>query len=140
MPSREFHDDSCLPLKLFAWQIPLLIISIILQFSPVIWVYNMRQASSNQKADPENAKSWPRFVLRVDRYMFNYLTSGKRTKLAVLSSSLKVWILLKVRVSSFSIDKKMFLSLKVFKYFLVNGSEPAADGQRSVPLSFLRLY
>eukprot|EP00268_Persea_americana_P014871 TRINITY_DN16702_c0_g1_i1.p1 TRINITY_DN16702_c0_g1~~TRINITY_DN16702_c0_g1_i1.p1 ORF type:complete len:1018 (+),score=222.02 TRINITY_DN16702_c0_g1_i1:163-3216(+) len=53
-------------------------------------------AMLNQKADPENAKSWPRFVLRVDRYMCNYLTSGKRTKLAVLSSSLKVWILLKV--------------------------------------------
>ncbi|KAG1364302.1 hypothetical protein COCNU_11G011290 [Cocos nucifera] len=53
-------------------------------------------AVSNQRPDPENPKSWPRFVLRVDRYMCNYLTSGKRTKLAVLSSSLKVWILLKV--------------------------------------------
>ncbi|CAL9107737.1 unnamed protein product [Musa acuminata var. zebrina] len=53
-------------------------------------------AVSNQKPDPDNAKSWPRFVLRVDRYMCNYLTSGKRTKLAVLSSCLKVWILLKV--------------------------------------------
>ncbi|XP_068636891.1 ribonuclease E/G-like protein, chloroplastic [Aristolochia californica] len=53
-------------------------------------------AISNQKADPKNAKSWPKFVLRVDRHMCNYLTSGKRTKLAVLSSSLKVWILLKV--------------------------------------------
>lgn len=50
----------------------------------------------DQKADPENAKSWPRFILRVDRHMCNYLTSGKRTRLAVLSSSLKVWILLKV--------------------------------------------
>ncbi|XP_071913646.1 ribonuclease E/G-like protein, chloroplastic isoform X1 [Coffea arabica] len=48
------------------------------------------------KADPEKPNSWPRFILRVDRYMCNYLTSGKRTKLAVLSSSLKVWILLKV--------------------------------------------
>ncbi|XP_078443083.1 RNAse E/G-like protein isoform X2 [Wolffia australiana] len=55
-----------------------------------------RLASTNQKAEPENAKSWPRFVLRVDKNMFNYLTSGKRTKLAILSSSLKVWILLKV--------------------------------------------
>ncbi|XP_059641306.1 ribonuclease E/G-like protein, chloroplastic isoform X2 [Cornus florida] len=53
-------------------------------------------AMKDQKADPENPKSWPRFILRVDRYMCNYLTSGKRTRLAVLSSSLKVWILLKV--------------------------------------------
>ncbi|KAF8409769.1 hypothetical protein HHK36_005848 [Tetracentron sinense] len=53
-------------------------------------------AMSGQKADPENAKSWPRFVLRVDRFMCNYLTTGKRTRLGVLSSSLKVWILLKV--------------------------------------------
>lgn len=44
----------------------------------------------------ENAKSWPRFVLKVDYHMCNYLTSGKRSKLAILSSSLKVWILLKV--------------------------------------------
>ncbi|XP_073021868.1 ribonuclease E/G-like protein, chloroplastic isoform X1 [Primulina eburnea] len=50
----------------------------------------------DQKRDPENAKSWPRFILRVDRHMCNYLTSGKRTRLAILSSSLKVWILLKV--------------------------------------------
>ncbi|KAK4368182.1 hypothetical protein RND71_011974 [Anisodus tanguticus] len=28
--------------------------------------------------------------------MSNYLTSGKRTRLAILSSSLKVWLLLKV--------------------------------------------
>uniref|UniRef100_A0A5B7AGV8 RNA-binding protein AU-1/Ribonuclease E/G domain-containing protein n=1 Tax=Davidia involucrata TaxID=16924 RepID=A0A5B7AGV8_DAVIN len=53
-------------------------------------------AMMDQKADPENPKSWPRFILRVDRYMCNHLTSGKRTRLAVLSSSLKVWILLKV--------------------------------------------
>ncbi|XP_077214562.1 RNAse E/G-like protein [Tasmannia lanceolata] len=53
-------------------------------------------AMSKQKANPDNAKSWPRFVLRVDRHMCNYITSGKRTKLAVLCSSLKVWILLKV--------------------------------------------
>ncbi|XP_048126922.1 ribonuclease E/G-like protein, chloroplastic isoform X2 [Rhodamnia argentea] len=48
------------------------------------------------KADPEDAKSWPRLVLRVDNHMCNYLTSGKKTRLAILSSSLKVWILLKV--------------------------------------------
>ncbi|XVF71705.1 hypothetical protein PTKIN_Ptkin12aG0060900 [Pterospermum kingtungense] len=51
---------------------------------------------TKHKADPENPKSWPRFVLRVDQHMCNYLTSGKRTRLATLSSSLKVWILLKV--------------------------------------------
>lgn len=53
-------------------------------------------AALDHKPDPENVKSWPQFVLRVDRFMCNYLTSGKRTKLAVLSSALKVWILLKV--------------------------------------------
>ncbi|KAL4185781.1 hypothetical protein AMTRI_Chr10g7650 [Amborella trichopoda] len=53
-------------------------------------------ATMRQKPKIENVKSWPRFILRVDRYMCNYLTSGKRTKLADLSSSLKVWILLKV--------------------------------------------
>ncbi|KAI0488767.1 hypothetical protein KFK09_028606 [Dendrobium nobile] len=53
-------------------------------------------AAMDHKPDPENVKSWPQFVLRVDRFMCNYLTSGKRTKLAVLSSALKVWILLKV--------------------------------------------
>ncbi|OVA19748.1 Carbohydrate binding module family 20 [Macleaya cordata] len=53
-------------------------------------------AMSGEKADLENPKSWPRFVLMVDRFMCNYLTSGKRTRLALLSSSLKVWILLKV--------------------------------------------
>lgn len=52
------------------------------------------------KADAENPKSWPRFILRVDHQMCNYLTSGKRTKLAVLSSSLKVWLLLKVEYMS----------------------------------------
>lgn len=54
------------------------------------------QAVMKQKAHPENPKSWPRFILRVDQHMCNYLTSGKRTRLAILSSSLKVWILLKV--------------------------------------------
>ncbi|XP_042387975.1 ribonuclease E/G-like protein, chloroplastic isoform X1 [Zingiber officinale] len=53
-------------------------------------------AVSHNKPDSENVKSWPRFVLKVDRHMCNYLTTGKQTKLAVLSSSLKVWILLKV--------------------------------------------
>ncbi|KAF6153815.1 hypothetical protein GIB67_001048 [Kingdonia uniflora] len=53
-------------------------------------------ANLDQKADLENPKAWPKFILRVDRYMCNYLTSGKRTRLALLSSSLKVWILLKV--------------------------------------------
>uniref|UniRef100_A0A803N330 RNA-binding protein AU-1/Ribonuclease E/G domain-containing protein n=1 Tax=Chenopodium quinoa TaxID=63459 RepID=A0A803N330_CHEQI len=53
-------------------------------------------ATVGQKADPENPKSWPRLLLRVDSYMSDYLTSGKRTRLATLSSSLKVWILLKV--------------------------------------------
>lgn len=53
-------------------------------------------AMMDKKPDPGNPKSWPKFILRVDRYMCNYLTSGKRTRLAVLSSSLKVWILLKV--------------------------------------------
>lgn len=68
----------------------------------------MFQAVSNQKPDPDNAKSWPRFVLRVDRYMCNYLTSGKRTKLAVLSSCLKVWILLKVYNDSHFIQVKIY--------------------------------
>ncbi|EPS64770.1 hypothetical protein M569_10011, partial [Genlisea aurea] len=50
----------------------------------------------DQKADAEKPKSWPRFILRVDQHMCNYLTSGKKTRLALISSSLKVWILLKV--------------------------------------------
>lgn len=53
-------------------------------------------AKLDKKADPEDPKSWPRFILRVDNYMCNYLTGGKRARLAILSSSLKVWILLKV--------------------------------------------
>ncbi|WCJ37351.1 Ribonuclease E/G-like protein chloroplastic [Euphorbia peplus] len=53
-------------------------------------------AMMQPKAEPNNPKSWPKFVLRVDNHMCNYLTSGKRTRLAILSSSLKVWILLKV--------------------------------------------
>lgn len=63
----------------------------------IVFIFSFGQSTMDQKADPENPKSWPRFILRVDRHMCNYLTSGKRTRLAVLSSSLKVWILLKVR-------------------------------------------
>ncbi|XP_066312526.1 ribonuclease E/G-like protein, chloroplastic isoform X2 [Miscanthus floridulus] len=55
-----------------------------------------RLAASRRKSDPEKPKSWPRFVLRVDHEMCTYLTSGKKTKLGLLSSSLKVWILLKI--------------------------------------------
>ncbi|XP_010683020.2 ribonuclease E/G-like protein, chloroplastic isoform X2 [Beta vulgaris subsp. vulgaris] len=53
-------------------------------------------ATMDQKADPEDPRSWPRLLLRVDSYMCDYLTSGKKSRLATLSSSLKVWILLKV--------------------------------------------
>ncbi|CAM8957560.1 unnamed protein product [Rhodiola kirilowii] len=53
-------------------------------------------ASKKHTVGSGNPKSWPKFMLMVDRFMCNYLTSGKRTRLAVLSSSLKVWILLKV--------------------------------------------
>lgn len=49
-----------------------------------------------KRGDLENPKSWPRFILRVDCHMSTFLTTGKRTRLAILSSSLKVWILLKV--------------------------------------------
>ncbi|KAG2577951.1 ribonuclease E/G-like protein, chloroplastic isoform X2 [Panicum virgatum] len=55
-----------------------------------------KRAASRRKSDPEKPKSWPRFVLRVDHEMCTYLTSGKKTKLGLLSSSLKVWILLKI--------------------------------------------
>ncbi|KAJ0711551.1 putative ribonuclease E [Helianthus annuus] len=48
-----------------------------------------------EKPDPAKPETWPKFVLMVDRYMGSYLTSGKRTRLAILSSSLRVWILLK---------------------------------------------
>ncbi|XP_028780740.1 ribonuclease E/G-like protein, chloroplastic isoform X2 [Neltuma alba] len=53
-------------------------------------------ATMDGKPDPENPKSWPKFILRVDHHMCEYLTYGKKTRLAILSSSLKVWILLKV--------------------------------------------
>ncbi|XP_076930733.1 ribonuclease E/G-like protein, chloroplastic isoform X2 [Bidens hawaiensis] len=49
-----------------------------------------------EKPDPGKPETWPKFVLMVDRYMGSYLTSGKKTRLAILSSSLRVWILLKV--------------------------------------------
>lgn len=58
----------------------------------------------DQKADPENPKSWPKFILRGDHYMCEYLTSGKRTRLAILSSSLKVWILLKVCLNLINLE------------------------------------
>ncbi|KAL8143190.1 hypothetical protein V2J09_016222 [Rumex salicifolius] len=53
-------------------------------------------AIMEQRADPQNPKSWPRLVLKVDGDMCEYLTAGKKTRLAILSSSLKVWILIKV--------------------------------------------
>lgn len=53
-------------------------------------------ATMDLKEDTGNPKSWPKFILKVDHHMSNYLTSGRRTRLAILSSSLKVWILLKV--------------------------------------------
>ncbi|KAL1192024.1 Ribonuclease E/G-like protein [Cardamine amara subsp. amara] len=53
-------------------------------------------AKMEKRGDLENPKSWPRFILRVDSHMSTFLTTGKRTRLAILSSSLKVWILLKV--------------------------------------------
>ncbi|XP_010488672.1 PREDICTED: ribonuclease E/G-like protein, chloroplastic [Camelina sativa] len=53
-------------------------------------------AKMEKRGDLENPKSWPRFILRVDSHMSSFLTTGKRTRLAILSSSLKVWILLKV--------------------------------------------
>uniref|UniRef100_A0A1J3DIT9 Ribonuclease E/G-like protein, chloroplastic n=1 Tax=Noccaea caerulescens TaxID=107243 RepID=A0A1J3DIT9_NOCCA len=53
-------------------------------------------AKMEKRGDLENPKSWPRFILRVDSQMSSFLTTGKRTRLAILSSSLKVWILLKV--------------------------------------------
>jgi hypothetical protein len=63
----------------------------------------------DQKEGTENPKSWPKFILRVDHHMSNYLTSGRRTRLAILSSSLKVWILLKVCLESY-----LGNSIKVF--------------------------
>ncbi|XP_073221245.1 ribonuclease E/G-like protein, chloroplastic isoform X2 [Cicer arietinum] len=53
-------------------------------------------ATMDRKGEPQKPKSWPKFIVRVDQHMCKYLTSGKKTKLAILSSSLKVWIFLKV--------------------------------------------
>ncbi|KAI4324588.1 hypothetical protein MLD38_030063 [Melastoma candidum] len=53
-------------------------------------------AKMEPKSNVENPKSWPKFVLMVDHHMSEYLTSGKKSRLATLSSSQKVWILLKV--------------------------------------------
>ncbi|GAU45170.1 hypothetical protein TSUD_245360 [Trifolium subterraneum] len=55
-----------------------------------------RILATMDRKEPQNPKSWPKFVLRVDHDMCEYLTSGKKKKLGILSSSLKVWILLKV--------------------------------------------
>ncbi|CAA7407803.1 unnamed protein product [Spirodela intermedia] len=102
-----------------------------------------RLALSNQKADPENAKSWPRFVLRVDRYMFNYLTSGKRTKLAVLSSSLKVWILLKVArgFTRGTFEVRPFTDDMAAEEQQVNISRlRAAEGRSYIPSTKLTLF
>ncbi|PIA58643.1 hypothetical protein AQUCO_00500530v1 [Aquilegia coerulea] len=76
------------------------------------------QAISDQKADPGNPKSWLKFILKVDRHMCNYLTSGKRTRLGLLSSSLKVWILLKVArgFSRGAFEVKPFMDDKVNNY------------------------
>ncbi|VFQ93493.1 unnamed protein product [Cuscuta campestris] len=57
----------------------------------------------NEKANPEDPVSWPRFILMVDQYMYNYLTQGRKTKLDILSSSLKVWVVPKVCVINFTI-------------------------------------
>ncbi|XP_028214063.1 ribonuclease E/G-like protein, chloroplastic isoform X1 [Glycine soja] len=74
-------------------------------------------ATMDQKADPEKPKSWPKFILRVDHRMCEYLTSGKKTRLATLSSSLKVWILLKVARGFIrgSLEVKLFTDDKVEK-------------------------
>lgn len=85
-------------------------------------------AVMKQKTHPENPKSWPRFILRVDQHMCNYLTSGKRTRLAILSSSLKVWILLKV-ARGFT---RGAFELKPFT------EEKAGKNQHQVAISMLR--
>ncbi|KAK8269995.1 hypothetical protein V6Z12_D11G165400 [Gossypium hirsutum] len=87
-----------------------------------------KRAVMKQKTHPENPKSWPRFILRVDQHMCNYLTSGKRTRLAILSSSLKVWILLKV-ARGFT---RGAFELKPFT------EEKAGKNQHQVAISMLR--
>ncbi|KAJ3698275.1 hypothetical protein LUZ61_001980 [Rhynchospora tenuis] len=53
-------------------------------------------ATSNDRPDPEDPKTWPKFTLRVDEHMNYYLTSGNSTKLAVLNVSLNVRVSLKL--------------------------------------------
>ncbi|KAJ7964669.1 ribonuclease E/G-like protein, chloroplastic [Quillaja saponaria] len=85
-------------------------------------------ATMDQKANPDNPKSWPKFILKVDHHMSNYLTSGKKTRLAILSSSLKVWIILKVArgFTRGSFEVKLFTDDK------------AEKKQHQVPISILR--
>ncbi|CAJ1970604.1 unnamed protein product [Sphenostylis stenocarpa] len=75
------------------------------------------QATMDHKPNPEKPKLWPKFILRVDHHMCEYLTSGKKTRLATLSSSLKVWILLKVArgLTRGSFEVKPFTDDKVEK-------------------------
>ncbi|WVY92165.1 hypothetical protein V8G54_037679 [Vigna mungo] len=75
------------------------------------------RATMDHKQDPEKPKSWPKFILRVDHRMCEYLTSGKKTRLATLSSYLKVWILLKVArgLTRGSFEVKPFTDDKVEK-------------------------
>lgn len=47
------------------------------------------------KTNVSDGKSWPHIFLRVDPTMSDYLTSGKKSRIALLSSSLKVMIVLK---------------------------------------------
>lgn len=54
------------------------------------------QARMDGIAEPENAQSYPRFEVLVDRSMLNYLTSENQKRLVVLRSALKVRIFLKV--------------------------------------------
>jgi hypothetical protein len=53
------------------------------------------------KANVTDGKSWPRIFLRADPIMSDYLTSGKKSRIALLSSSLKVMIVLKVNSDHF---------------------------------------
>ncbi|XP_058185169.1 ribonuclease E/G-like protein, chloroplastic isoform X3 [Rhododendron vialii] len=55
-----------------------------------------KRARMDGIAKPESAQSYPRFEVLVDRSMLNYLTSGNRKRLVVLSSVLKVRIFLKI--------------------------------------------
>ncbi|KAE9450261.1 hypothetical protein C3L33_17840, partial [Rhododendron williamsianum] len=55
-----------------------------------------KRARMDGIAEPENAQSYPRFEVLVDRSMLNYLTSENQKRLVVLRSALKVRIFLKV--------------------------------------------